>query len=90
MIIDAENATIDESSIVYAERVLWRAVIAQAIKDIIHHESCTNTYIDKCDALDFFSRKEGRFTVICAAAGYDVDYAYDKVVKYLRSIGKMK
>lgn len=74
-----------ESGCVPPERRLWRAVIAQAAVDIIHPQSGTNSAFDKSSALSFLTGRSHGFHVICAAAGYDSDWAYDKITKFLSS-----
>jgi hypothetical protein len=65
-------------------RSLWRAVILQAIIDILNNSSRTENKIAKIEAKQWVFQDNEHFSQICYLAGYTTQYVREKIMKIMR------
>ena len=77
------SSTNDDSYLV-ANRSLWRAVILQAIIDIVNNSSRTENKIAKIEAKQWVFKENDDFYEVCHLAGYTVKYVRKKIMEIMR------
>ncbi len=77
------SSTNDDSYLV-ANRSLWRAVILQAIIDIVNNSSRTENKIAKIEAKQWVFKENDDFYEVCNLAGYTVKYVRKKIMEVMR------
>ncbi len=73
-----------EDKFTIAQRALWRAVILQAIIDLLNESSRTENKIAKIEAKKWFFTNNDDFEYVCFMAGYKVNYIRKKVMEIMR------
>jgi len=63
---------------------LWRAVILQAIIDILNNSSRTENKIAKIEAKQWVFQDNEDFVQICHLAGYNIKYVRTKIMEIMR------
>lgn len=62
----------------YGEQALWRAVITQALMDAGSTSHKREARLYRYQAIAWLSRKNKGLQVVCALAGYDLEYVMER------------
>ena len=81
---DESNSTKGFDSYLNQNRALWRAVILQAIIDILNNSSRTENKIAKIEAKQWIFQNNEDFQEICYLAGYSTKYVRTKIMEIMR------
>lgn len=66
------------------EQALWRAVITQALMDAGSKSVKREAKLHRAQAIAWFSKRNPDFQLVCALAGLEVDYVFEKAHKAIR------
>lgn len=69
---------------VQGEQALWRAVITQALMDAGSRSIKREAKFHRAQAIAWFSKRNPDFQLVCALAGLDMDYVFDRAHKAIR------
>jgi hypothetical protein len=67
-----------------SQRALWRAVILQAIIDILNESSRTENKIAKLEAKKWIFTNNEDFEYVCLMAGYKINFIRKKILEIMR------
>lgn len=82
--IQNSNNKLQEDKFVISQRALWRAVILQAIIDILNTSNRTEHKIAKLEAKKWIFTDNEDFKYVCLMSGYKISYIRAKVMDIMR------
>ncbi len=78
------NGNLQNDKFIISQRALWRAVILQAIIDILNTSVRTEHKIAKLEAKKWIFTDNEDFKYVCLMSGYKINYIRKKVMEIMR------
>lgn len=75
---------LNQDCTIFGEQALWRAVITQALMDAGSKSTKREAKFHRAQAIAWFSKRNPDFQLVCALAGLEVDYVFEKAHKAIR------
>lgn len=78
------ETTLNNDCTTSGEQALWRAVITQALMDAGSQSTKREAKFHRAQSIAWFSKNNPNFQLVCALAGLDPNYVFERAHKAIR------